>query len=202
MSANGRFFSCVAVVSCLFATAPLSAQYPLSTGWRGGGYVGLATLGGDFDLVSTGVGGGIEGVYISASRLGIAIGAHGSLHSTEVDGVTLGTLFLTVEPRIVPLVGERDGSPYLGIRAGLGTWTADVPNRATLENTTVNAYGWELGPTAGLTASVSQRWEVGLSVAYTWMGFGDAGTEAFTFSGTELNGRQLVVAFSLHHRGG
>ena len=87
---------------------------------------------------------------------------------------------------------------FVGARVGLGVWGANVPNPITLEYTNLDALGWEVGPVAGVSGAVSESWELGLTVSYVGMGFGDLETEAYSFADTDASGRQFMVVFTLH----
>jgi hypothetical protein len=140
----------------------------------------------------------MEGVYLSESGLGVALTLHGSIHGSDVEGSAIHTLFAAVEPRYAPSVGRGSASVFVGARVGLGLWGASVPNPITLENTDLEAFGWEVGPVAGVSGAVSGSMELGLTVSYVWMGFGDVETEAYSFADTDASGRQFMVVFTLH----
>ena len=123
---------------------------------------------------------------------------HGSIHGSDVEGSRIYTIFAAVEPRYAPSVGRGSASVFVGARVGLGVWGANVPNPITLEYTNLDALGWEVGPVAGVSGAVSESWELGLTVSYVGMGFGDLETEAYSFADTDASGRQFMVVFTLH----
>ena len=181
------------------ASPPAGAPDSLPTGWRTGGSLGLFTLGGDFN-VSPGVGGSGERLYISENGFGFGFLVHGSIHDTDADNVILWTLFGGIEGRRNMSVQDDKAVLFVGVRGGVGLWNADVPNQVTLEFTSVSALGGEFGVTAGFLGVVSSNLDMGITVTYSGMWFGEAGTEAFRFADTDATGRQFTVAVTLYRR--
>jgi len=152
-----------------------------------GGYV----VGGDLK-VNSGIGASLSSRYSWPSGVGLGLTALGSLHSSDVLDDVIGMAQAAAELRVTRPSG---GEPYLGGRASIGFWKTQVPNPITLQYTTVSAAGEGIGVLAGLTWPASPAWDMGLEASYTWMSFGDAGTEAHAFAGTDTKAR--VFSFSL-----
>ncbi len=173
-------------------------QEPINTGWHPGGTLGAYTVSGDLD-VNTGVGASIEAVYLTASGLGASVFLQGSAHGSDAVDPTILMAWFGGDVRYSPIVGESQrAAPFLGLRLGAGLWSFQAPNPLTLENTSVTAEGLGFGLTAGVLGAVASDFTLGLKVSYDWMYFGDAGTEAFVFGGTDSHIRQLSISMSLY----
>lgn len=190
---------------CLFLSVPVTGQEntipPLAAGWAVGGSAGVVAVSGtNFQNFNPGPGGGIEALYLDARGFGFRFFADGAIHPGANDFSPMLMGWLGIEPRWTPLVGRRTVTPFVGARLAVGAWGFDVPNPITLENTTVNAFGGNAGPTLGVLGAVTERIDVGVVIAYAWMSFGNAETEAFVFDDTETKGQRFSLSFVFHIR--
>jgi hypothetical protein len=154
-------------------------------------------LGGDFQAAG-GPSGEVAVGLVGPAGGGIDFGLRGDIHGT--DGPRVYVLSLRAEPRYVLPIGDQV-APFVGARATVGAWGFRVANPLTLGWTDVSAGGWGIGATLGLlAASPGQRIHMVIAATWDWMWFGDAGSEAFTFSNTSAKAQQFGFELGLRVR--
>ncbi len=179
----------------LVVAVPASAQDTTAVGqkWLGGS-LGFSSMGGDF----TGVSGGpmlrMIGGYVGQSGLGVATAVHVSGHGTkdrDLNPMLLGHVL--VGPRYMLGGLGKEANLFLGAHALLSAWAIQMPNPITLENTEVSAVGYGAGFSFGLTGVVGRTVNVEIEVGYNSVNYGDAGTEAYTFTNTSSHSKQWSI---------
>lgn len=169
--------------------------------WRTGGSLGVYDVSGDLKA-GTGFGGELSSRHRWPSAISLGVFAQGSSHGVKGLDNRLGVISFGPEIRSTR---RQEKGPYLGFRGHLGLWETEVPNPLTLEYTSVNAFGQGLGVIAGVSGPAwPPLWDMALEVSLTWMSYGDAGTEAYSFAGTDSSAKVLSVSLGFYrrHRGG